>query len=164
MSLVANPLQQVEPFGVAGQNHRVRLRRNPHLLQALGESDHRYVADAEFVEHSLSRVDLGRAAVHDVEVGRVGEPAGLVGANRFHGIIGLGFRDVACEPAPSDFRNRGDVVGSATAGRFPDGEVPIIGLARQAILEHHQGTDHIGALHMADVHALDPQRRIGQPQ
>ena len=164
MRLIANPLQQVKPFGVAGENHRVRLCRNPNLLQALGESDHRNVADAEFVEHPLSGIDLGGTAVHDVEVGRIGEPSGLLGENLFCGIASPALCDVARETAPGDFRNRGDIVGPAAAGCFPDGEVPIVGLTRQAILEHHQRADHIGALHMTDIHALDPQRSIGQPQ
>ena len=49
-------------------------------------------------------------------------------------------------------------------GGFPDPEVAVVRFARQAVLEYHQGAHHVGALHVADVDALDPQRRIGQAQ
>ncbi len=40
-------------------------------------------------------------------------------------------------------------------------EPAVLALAGQAVLEHHHAGDHVGALHVADVEALDPQRRVG---
>ena len=70
-----------------------------------------------------------------------------------------GVADVPPEPPAGDLGDRRHVVGAAVAGRLPDGVVPVVGLARQPVLEHHQRGHHIGALDMADVDALDPQWR-----
>src|SRR4051794_1347353 len=43
--LVADPLQQVQPFAGARQDHRVLLRGQPHLLEPLGQTAHRHVVD-----------------------------------------------------------------------------------------------------------------------
>ena len=37
-------------------------------------------------------------------------------------------------------------------------------LARQPVLEDHHRGDHVGALQVGDVEALDPQRRVVQPE
>src|SRR5882757_6202514 len=59
---VAYPLQQVKAFAVARQNYGIEcfsfLRGYPHLLQPLGQPDHRDVGHAEFVEHRRRGVDL----------------------------------------------------------------------------------------------------------
>ena len=44
------------------------------------------------------------------------------------------------------------------------GEMPVVGLPGQSILEHHQGRHHVGALDVADVDAFDAQRRIGKTE
>ena len=44
----------------------------------------------------------------------------------------------------------------------PDDEPAVLGLARQAVLEDDHRRDDVGALDVADVEALDPQRRVGQ--
>ena len=49
-------------------------------------------------------------------------------------------------------------------GGLPDAEVAVVRFARQAVLEHHQRADHVGALHVADVDAFDPQRCSGQAE
>ncbi len=54
----------------------------------------------------------------------------------------------------------GDGADVAALGALPDGEPAVLGLAGQAVLEHHQRGHHVGALHVADVHALDAQRRL----
>ena len=71
---------------------------------------------------------------------------------------------VAQEAAPGHLGDGGDVVGSALTGGLADGEVPVVGLARQAVLEHHQRGHHVGALYVADVHTLDAQRRVCQTE
>jgi hypothetical protein len=71
---ITHPLQQIQAVAVARHDDRVGLRWHPHLLEALGQSDHGDVRDAEVVEHGLGRVHLRGAAVDHVQVGRVGEP------------------------------------------------------------------------------------------
>ena len=161
---IANPLQQVKPLTVTGQDHRVGLCRHPHLLQSLRESDHRDVGDTEFMQHSRRGVDLRGTAVHDVEIGWIGEFAGLVARGRPRRFGRLRIGDVTLETAPGDLRNGGHIIGAALPGSFSDREMAIIGLAGQTVLEHHQRPHHIGALHMTDVHTFDPQRRIRQTQ
>ena len=152
--LVADALQQIERLAVAGQDHRVGLGGDPHLFEAFGQTDHRHIPDTQFAEYRLCRVDLCRTAVDDVEIGRIGEPAA-----RFRPIL-----DVVAEPAPGHLGDRRDIIGATAAGGIPDREMPVVGFAWQAVLENHQRTDHIGALHVTDVDAFDPQRRLGQSQ
>ena len=45
-----------------------------------------------------------------------------------------------------------------------DDEAPVLALARQPVLEHDHGGDHLGALQVGDVVTLDPQRRARQFQ
>src|SRR3984893_6534050 len=71
---------------------------------------------------------------------------------------------MAHEPAPSHLGDRRYVVGVTATRGFPDLEVAVIGLARQPVLEHHQRAHHVGALHVADIYAFNPQRRVGQTQ
>ena len=44
------------------------------------------------------------------------------------------------------------------------GEPAVLALAREAVLEHDHGRDDVGALHVADVEALDAQRCGRQAQ
>ena len=73
--LVPHPLQQVQPLGRAGHDHRVLLAGQPHLLEPLGEAADGHVVDAEVGERAGGRRDLARATVHDHQVRRVGELA-----------------------------------------------------------------------------------------
>ncbi|SLD45859.1 Uncharacterised protein [Mycobacteroides abscessus subsp. massiliense] len=73
--LVTHPLQQVQRLTGARQNHRIRLARNPHLFEPLGQSDHRDVGDAQLAEFGGGRIDLRRPAIHDEKIGRIGELA-----------------------------------------------------------------------------------------
>ncbi len=158
--LVTHPLQQIEPLTVARENHRIRFGRHPHLLEAFRQPDHRDVGDAQLLQHRRRRVDLRGAAVHHEQIGRIGKPARtLVGAR-----IRLRVAHVAQETAAGHLGDRGDIVRASATGRLADRVVPVVRLARQPILEHHQRGHHIGALDVTDVHAFDPQRRLGQPE
>ena len=55
--------------------------------------------------------------------------------------------------------HRGDVVLAVDA---LDHEAAVLALAGQAVLEDHHRGDHLGALEVGDVVALDPQRHLGQ--
>ena len=80
VGLVADPLEEVEALAGAGQDHRVLLGGQPHLLEPLGQAAHRDVGDAELGQRLLGSGDLRRAAVDDDQPGRVGElarPTGL---------------------------------------------------------------------------------------
>src|SRR5690606_27839648 len=175
--LVADPLQQVERFARARQDHRVRIGGQPDLFQALGQCGHRDIGDAELGERVRGRVGLRRTAVDEQQVGRVREllgPPGLrIDQRRPRGGLLLprsglrrrtprglaGFGEVAVEPAADHFRDRADI---AAFGPVPDGEPPVLLLARNTVLEHHQRSHHVTALDVADVHAFDPQRRAVQ--
>ena len=161
MRFIADALQQIQALAVACQDQRIRFGRYPDFLQPFSQSDHRDVGDAEFVEHRARGIDLSGATVDHVEVRRVGEPAGLVGGL---GLLGRGVLQVTLEPSASDLRDGGHVVGAALACGLTNREVAVVGFARQAVFENHQRPHHIGALHMADVDAFDPQRRIGQAE
>ena len=45
-----------------------------------------------------------------------------------------------------------------------DGEFAVVGLLGKAVLHHHHGGHHVGALDVGDVIALNPQQRHGQVQ
>ena len=80
----------------------------------------------------------------------------------------LALVEVALEPAGQDLVHRRGVVhrlGAVERGMrvvAPDDEPAVLGLARQAVLEDDHRRDDVGALDVADVEALDPQRRVGQ--
>ena len=78
MGLVAQVLKQVERRGGARENDGELLPGNPHLLQALGQTDERHV-DAELVEDGTCGIDLRQTAVDDDQPGCVGEAPGLAG-------------------------------------------------------------------------------------
>ena len=79
VGLVADPLEEVEPLGGAGEDHRVLLVGQPDLLEPLGQAADRDVDDAELAHRRLGGGDLGRPAVDDDEPGRVGELARAAG-------------------------------------------------------------------------------------
>ena len=80
----------------------------------------------------------------------------------------LALVEVALEAAGQDLVHRRGVVhglGAVERGMrvvAPDDEPAVLGLARQAVLEDDHRRDDVGALDVADVEALDPQRRVGQ--
>ncbi len=190
--LVAHTLQQVQALARAREDDRVRLGGQPHLLQPLREPAHCHIRDAEVREHVRGRLDLRLATVDDQQVGRVGElarPPGLrVDSGTMGGCVGWvdldrsddgGFAlifgavtgvlpgrggrlgEVTAEPPPHDLGDRGDV---PALGAAPDLEPPVLRLAREPVLEHHQRRHDVAALHVADVDALDAQRRAVEPE
>jgi hypothetical protein len=62
---------------------------------------------------------------------------------------------VPVEAPPCHLGDRRHIIGAAFPRGVPDRVVAVVRLARQPVLEHHQRRHHIGALHMADVDALD---------
>ena len=74
-------------------------------------------------------------------------------------VTGLG--EIAPETPAHHLGDRGDVTAR---GAVADLEPAVVGLAGQPVLEHDQRGDHIGALHVGDVDALDAQRRRVQTE
>ena len=76
----------------------------------------------------------------------------------------LALLEVAPEAAGQDLVHRGGVVDGLAAvvarGSAPDDEPAVLALARQAVLEDDHRRDDVGALDVADVVALDAQRRV----
>ncbi len=67
------------------------------------------------------------------------------------------------EPAGDHLGDRAGVVADAVVAAA-DREPAVLRLARQPVLEDHQAGHDVGALDVADVEALDAQRRLGQPE
>jgi hypothetical protein len=81
-------------------------------------------------------------------------------------LAGLGaLVEVPAEAAPDDLVHRGGVVLAAVGVARPaHGEAAVLALAGQAVLEHHHARDDARALQVADVEALDAQRRLLEPE
>ncbi len=191
--LVPDPLDEEHALAVARQDHRIVLAGQPQLLQPLGDAADRDVVDAQLVQRPLRGRDLRRAAVDEHEVGRVGElarPAGLrvdrlvrpllrPAPGRRPGLPGLpgglpvplaelvqlarllALGEVAPEPAGDDLVDGADVVLPLDG---LDREAAVLALAGQAVLEHDHRRDHVGALQVRHVVALDAQRRLVQAE
>ena len=71
------------------------------------------------------------------------------------------FGQVPAEPPAGDLGDRGDV---AAVGAPADLEAPVVRLAGQPVLEHHQRGHDVRALHVRDVDALDAQRCAVEPE
>ena len=177
VSLVANALQEIEPLARPRQDDRVLLTGHPDLLEPLRQPDHGDVVDPELVERALGGSDLRRATVDDDQARRVGELAwaagvgvdqdrpalllAVLGAPEVH--LG-GLRALVEQPpetASDRLVHRGDVVLPVDA---LDHEPAVVALARQAVLEHDHRRDHLGALEVGHVVALDAQRCLLEPE
>ena len=122
------------------------------LLAFLGQAGQRQVVQAELVEDLLGGTDLALAAVDDDEVRH--RPATLLLAPLV-AVLGQ------AEPAAEDLLVAREVV------RALDGldlEPAVLAGPRLAVLEHDHAADRLAALEVADVVALDAQRRAGQAQ
>src|SRR5262245_53116533 len=73
--LVAHPLQQVQALGGPGQDDRLRLARQPDLLESLRQAAQGDILDTELVQRLLRRRHLRSAAIDDHEVRWVRELA-----------------------------------------------------------------------------------------
>ena len=171
VGLVADPLQQVEALGACAaritgssssgtQTSSSRLARPQTGMSSNAELGHRLARGR----------DLRRAAVDDDQARGVGELARPPGLGVDQHRSGLG-HDLgrSCPASSSSRRNRRvitscierDVVLAVDA---PDHEPAVLALAGQAVLEDHHRGDHLGALEVGDVVALDPQRHlVGSP-
>ena len=162
--LVADALQQVEALAGARQDDRVVLTGQPDLLQPLGQPDQRDVVHAELVQRGLGGRDLGLAAVDHDELRGVREAPRAAGGWIGEGVqagLGVALLDVPGEATADHLAHRRGVIDAVVPA---DGEAAVLALARQPVLEHDHRGDDVGALHVADVEALDPQRRHGQLQ
>ena len=137
----------------------------PDLLEPLGQAADRDVVDTELVEGALGRRDLRRAAVDDHQPGGVRElarAAGL-GVDQHRTVLGVHrvaaglLVEQAAEPAGDHLVHGRDVVLAVDA---LDHEPAVLALAGQAVLEDDHRRDHLGALEVGDVVALDPQRHV----
>ncbi len=171
--LVPHPLQQVQALAGTREDQRVLLVGEPHLLQPLGEPADGHVVDAQLVQRPPRRRHLRTPAVDHHQLRRVREaprPAVLLRHGGRHlaadralgplaGALLLG--QVAPEPAEDDLVHGADVV-------LPleplDLEAPVLALALQTVLEDDHGRDHVLALQVGDVVALDAQRRAVQSE
>ena len=161
VGLVAQALQEVEPFGGAREDQRVLLPRNPDLLQALGQpAEHDLALEPELLQHRRGGVDLRQPTVDDDQRRRIREAGGLAGG----GVdldLGGAVVDQTTQATGEHLRHGRDVVGALEA---LDDEAPVLTLAREPVLEHHHRADGFGAHGVRDVVALDAQWRLLHPQ
>jgi len=163
VSLVADPLEEIEALRGPRHDHGVLLVGQPDLLEPLGQPADRDVDDAQLTHRRLRCGHLGWPAVdHDEArcVGELARPAGL-GVDQHRAGVGgdLGGAGLLVEeppePAADDLVHRRHVV--LTVDRL-DHEAAVLALPGQAVLEDDHAGDHLGALEVGDVVALDAQR------
>ena len=169
VGLVAHPLEEVQPLGGAGEDHRVLLVGQPDLLETLGQPADRDVDHPELAHRRLGGRHLGRPAVDDDQArarrrtcaaGRSrGRPASARTRwrPRWTGLL----VEQPPEP-PGDHLVHG---GHVVLPLDPlDHEPAVLALARQAVLEDDHARHDLGALEVGDVVALDAQRRRVEPE
>ena len=165
MCLIADALHQVQRLRGAREHNRIVVVRQPQLLQALGNPGHVHIGNTQVTQGGGCGGHLGWAAVHEHEVRRVGEGlrfggggVNFPGACGCPGALGL-LGQVPLEAAGDDVVHAGGIV----ARGIPGDAVGAVGLlGGHAVLEDHHGGDHIRALHVRNVVALDAQQRIGK--
>ena len=152
MGLVAQALDQVQRGRRRRQQDRVGATGQEQLLAFLGQAGQRDIVEAELGEDLGRGADLALAAVDDHQVGQ--PPAELLGT----ALLG---RRCPPEAPPEDLLVAGEVVGAVDR---LDPEAAIVTGPRLAVLEDDHAGDRLGALEVADVVALDPEWRVGQPE
>ena len=146
MSLVPDPLQQLQSGRVSREDDRVGATWHEDLLGPLRESHDRHPGQVESLHRGERGRELALAPVDHDEVGRRGE--GLVVVLR--GRIGE-----TREPARDDLRHRGEVVHPILA---PHPELAVVRLLGDPVLEDDHRADVVLTHHGRDVEALDAQR------
>src|SRR5699024_10462098 len=134
------------------------------------------VVETEYVECAPRGTSLGKASVHDHQIGWIGEFSGfhlgLVRVPVFPRLAHTGdlatagtLLQIATEPAADHLVHGRDVVLFGTArAAAAHGKTPVLGFAGQAVLEHNHGGHSVLALEVGDVVALDAQGCLGQVQ
>ena len=159
VGLVADPLQQEQRLGLAGDVDRVGPAGHVDLLEPLGQRrDRDLLVEAEVAHDPLGHGQLALAAVDQQQLRRVGEPPGPLAplADR-----AVPLDEVGGEAAGQHLLHGGVVV---VAGDVLDLEAAVLALLGQAVLHHHHRADVVGALEVGHVVALDAQRRLGQAE
>ncbi len=140
----------------AAQADRVGRAGPVHLLELLGQRGQLdLVLEPELAHHPLGHVQLPLAAVDEEQVGPVGEAPGPPA-------LGAARRLLQRGQPPRQHLLHGCVV--VVAGHGLDLEAAVVRALGQPVLEHDHGADVVGALQVAHVVALDPQRRLAQRQ
>ena len=163
--LIADALHQVQRLRGAWEHDRVVVIRQPQLLQALGDSGHVHIGNTQIAQGGGCGSHLGRTAVHEHEVRRVGKGlrlggggVNLPGARGRLGALGL-LGQVPLETAGDDVVHAGGIV----AGGVPGDAVGAVGLlGGHAVFEDHHGGDHVRTLHVRNVVTFDAQQRVGK--
>jgi len=172
---LAGKPQPAQRFAGARQDHRIGFAGQPHLFQPLGQPGDGHLGHPELEQRLGRRRHLRRAAVDKQQVRRIAEFAGTprvgveTGAGRrllgrAGGSRGSDLPQIAGEAPAGHLSDAGRVVAAPVACRIPDGEAPVLRLARQPVLEHHQRSHHVAALDVADIDACDAQRCGAQPE
>ena len=150
VGLVAQILQEVESLRRAWEDQREVLAGDPHLFEALSQAHDGHVR-AHRVKGGSGSIHLGQAAIHDDQVGTVGESLGAPG----HGIDRAGSVGDAVlvltvdagllgeqprEASRENLVHRARVVGGAVSALTADVVGAVGVLARHTVLkDHHRG-------------------------
>ena len=172
VGLVAKVLQEVESLRRAGKDEREVVAGDPHLFEALRQAYDGHVRTHR-VQGGAGGVHLGKAAVHDDQVGPVGETlgasrhrvdrAGSVGDAVLVLSIDTGFLgEQPREAARETLVHRARVVGSAVSVLAADVVGAVGVLARHTVFEDHHRGDLVLPTRVRDVVALDAQGRARQ--
>ena len=154
VGLVAHVLEDEQRLRAPRDPQGVRRLGEVHLLQPLREADVRD-RQPELREHLRGLRQLTAAPVHDDQRRRVREPAPS-GTGSL-----VPFLQEPDEAPPEHLFHGSEVVLS---GHSLDLEPSVVRSLREAVLEHDHGADRVGRPEVRDVVALDPERRLLEPE
>ena len=156
VGLVPDALEEVQGLALPRDSHGVGLAGHEDLLEPLGQGGHGdLLLEAEIPDHPAGDGELGLAAVHEEQLGRIGEPARPLG----RGPLAVG--EVGGEPAGEDLGHGAHVV---VVVDLTEAEAAVVALLREPVLHDHHGAHVVLALDVAHVVALDAQWRRGQAE
>jgi hypothetical protein len=141
MSLVPNPLQELERLRRSGQpERRLGPRQHEHLFP-LGQPDQWNSGESRLLQDLLGPPDLAAAPIHQDQI-RGSSP----------------FVAKSSHATTQDLAHHGKIIGSRCAG---DPKSAIAALQSLSVLEDDHGGDRMGCLRVADVKPLNPVGRMG---
>ena len=147
VALIADLFDEIQRRRPAGQHDRRIVPGDEHLLIGLGEATDRDV-EAELLELSHRRGELGAAAIDHQQVGPAAEP-----------LVGHAFGGVAT----SENLGHGDEIVGLIQLRT-DLEATVLAFVGLAVRKYDHGRDGEGAMQGRDVETLDAHRRRVQGQ
>ena len=139
VGLVADALDELEHGRRPREGHRLVPAGHEDQLLALGQAGHGLIAEPQLAQGLRGRGELSPAAVDQHEVGQL-----------------LAFLEQPPVAAPHHFAHGGEIVGHVADAAHA--ELPVVRFPGLPVLERDHGGDHVRALDVRDVEALDAPR------